>query len=175
MVWYKITTQNDILPYESASFPSQTLYQNIGETRRTGIEWEANYQPIPSINIRANYNRATNTIENGNYEGMQIPGIGKDFGQFSVSHQITEEITLNLRRFYRGELFTNNDNTVFVPKISVNHLELTWNTKGVTLSGGIQNLFIKTYSDNIRINAFGGRFYEAALPRQVYTRLSVYW
>ena len=175
IVGYNIATQNDILPYESASFPGQTLYQNIGETRRTGIEWEANYQPTPSLSIRVNYNYATNTFENGNYEGMQIPGIAKNFGQLSVSYQITEVITLNLRRFYRGELFANNDNTVSVPKISVDHLELTWNTKGVTLSGGIQNLFNKTYSDNIRINAFGGRYYEAALPRQVYTRLSVYW
>jgi len=175
IVGYSITTKNDILPYESASFPSQTLYQNIGETRRAGIEWEANYQPTPIVNIQANYNRAKNTIENGNFDGMQIPGIAKDFGQLSVSREITEKMTLNYRRIYRGELFANNDNTVSIPKINVDHLELIWNTKGVTLSGGIQNLFDKTYSDNIRINAFGGRFYETALPRQVYTRVSVRW
>jgi iron complex outermembrane receptor protein len=175
IVGYSISTENDILPYESASFPSQTLYQNIGETRRTGIELEANYQPIPSISIRANYNYATNTFENVNYDGMQLPGIARDFGQVSFSHQITDEITLSLQRFYRGELFANNDNTVTIPKINVDHLELIWKAKRVTLSGGIQNLFNKTYSDNIRINAFGGRFYETALPRQVYTRVSVYW
>ena len=175
IVGYNIATQNDILPYESASFPSQTLYQNIGETQRTGIEWEASYQPTPSLSIRANYNYATNTFENGNYEGMQIPGIPKDFGQFSVSYQITEKITLNYRRIYRGELFANNDNTVTIPKVNVDHLAVIWKNNRMTLSGGIQNLFDKTYSDNIRINAFGGRYYEAALPRQVYTRLSIHW
>jgi len=175
IVGYNIATKNDILPYESASFPSQTLYQNIGETRRTGIEWEINYKPIPRLSIRANYNRAANTFENGNHEGMQLPGIAKDFGQFSVSHEITEKITLNYRRIYRGELFANNDNTVSIPKISIDHLELVWSTKGMTLTGGIQNLFDETYSDNIRINAFGGRYYEAALPSQVYTALSCRW
>jgi len=175
IVGYRITTVNDISPYESASFPSQTLYQNIGETRRAGIEWEAKYQPTPSLSIRAIYNYATNTFENGNYEGRQIPNIAKDFGQFSVSYQITEEIALNYRRIYRGELFANNDNTVSIPKISVDHLELIWKAKRVTLSGGIQNLFNKTYSDNIRINAFGGRFYEAGLPRQAYMRLQADW
>ena len=175
IVGFSISTVNDILPYESASFPSQTLYQNIGETHRNGIEWEANYQPTQRLSIKANYNYATNTFENGNYDGMQLPGIAKDFGQFSVSYQITEKITLNYRRIYRGELFVNNNNTVSVPKISVDHLELVWKRNRVTLSGGIQNLFNKTYSDNIRINAFGGRYYEAALPRQVYTRLSVCW
>jgi len=175
IVGYNIVTKNDILPYESASFPSQTLYQNIGETHRTGIEWEASYQPTLGLSIRANYNRAMNTFENGIYDGMQLPGIAEDFGQFSVNYQITDEITLDLRRVYRGQIFANNDNTVSIPKVNIDHLELIWNRKRMTLSGGIQNLFNKTYSDNIRINAFGGRFYEAALPMQVYTRLSVSW
>ena len=175
IVGYSITTKNDILPYESASFPSQTLYQNIGETKRTGIEWEANYQPIPSISIRANYNYASNTFENGNYDGMELPGIAKYFGQLWVSHEITNKFTLSLKRFYRGELFANNDNTVSLTKINVNHLELIWNAKRMSISSGIQNLFNKTYSDNIRINAFGGRYYETALPRQAYTSLSVRW
>ena len=171
LVWYNIATQNDILPYESASFPSQTLYQNIGETRRTGVEWEVNYRPISSLSIRANYNYATNTFKNGTYSGKQLPGIAKDFGQLSVSHQITDEFSFSLKRFYRGELFANNDNNVSIPKINVDHLELVWNSNRIVLSGGIQNLFNKTYSDNVRINAFGGRFYEAALPRQVFIRV----
>ena len=122
-----------------------------------------------------NYNYATNTFENGNYEGMQIPGIAIDFGQLAMSYEITNEFSLSLKRIYRGELLADNDNTVSVPKISVDHLELIWKVKKMSISSGIQNLFDKTYSDNIRINAFGGRYYEAALSRQVYTRLSVYW
>jgi iron complex outermembrane receptor protein len=175
LVWYNIATKNDILPFESASFPSQTLYQNIGETQRTGIEWEANYQPIPSLRVRANYNRATNTFENGNFDGMQLPGIAKNFGQLSISHRIMNDLTLRLKRIYRGKIFANNDNTVSTPKINIDHLELVWNAKGVTLSGGIQNFFNKTYSDNIRINAFRGNFYEAASPRQAYMGLRADW
>jgi iron complex outermembrane receptor protein len=106
---------------------------------------------------------------------MQLPGIAKDFGQFSVSYRITEEIALNYRRIYRGELFANNDNTVTIPKVNLDHLAVIWKNNRMTISGGIQNLFNTTYSDNIRINAFGGRFYEAALPRQVYASLSVRW
>jgi iron complex outermembrane recepter protein len=175
IVGYSIGTKNDILPFESASFPSQTLYQNIGETRRAGIEWEASFQPIPRLSVRVNYNRATNTFKNGNFDGMQLPGIGRDFGQLVVSHQITDDLTLSLRRDYRGKLFANNDNTVSIPKISIDHLELVWNAKRMSLSGGIQYLFNKTYSDNIRINAFGGRFFEAALPRQACMRLKADW
>jgi len=175
IVWYHINTQDDILPYESASFPSQTLYQNIGTTKRSGIELNGQWKVASQTLLRATYSTIKARFTNSDFDGMQLPGIAKDFGQLSVSHQITDEFTLSLKRFYRGKLFANNDNTVSIPKISIDHLELIWNAKKMTLSGGIQNLFDKTYTDNIRINAFGGRHYEAALLRQVYTRVSVYW
>ena len=172
LVWYNIATQNDILPYESASFPSQTLYQNIGETRRNGVEWEVNYQPMPRLNIQANYNRANNTFENEKFKENKLPGIAKEFGSISVRRELSEKLKITLKRIYRGTLFANNDNSVELPKISITHLEMIWNTQKGLLSGGIQNLFNKTYSDNVRINAFGGRFYEAALPRQFYVNFS---
>jgi iron complex outermembrane receptor protein len=56
--------------------------------------------------------------------------------------------------------------------MSVDHLDLVWSLRKITLTGGIQNLFDKTYIDNIRINAFGGRYYETALPRQVFLGLN---
>ncbi len=171
LVWYNIATQNDILPYESASFPSQTLYQNIGETRRTGVEWEVNYQPLPRLSIQANYNRANNTFENETFKGNKLPGIAKDFGTVSIRRELSEKLAVTLKRIYRGTLFANSDNSAELPKISIAHLEMMWSTKRGILSGGIQNLFNKTYSDNVRINAFGGRFYEAALPRQVFIRV----
>jgi iron complex outermembrane receptor protein len=173
LVWYNIATENDILPYESASFPSQILYQNIGETRRTGVEWEVNFQPLPHLSIQANYNRANNTFENETFKGNKLPGIAKDFGSVSIRRELNEKLVVTLKRIYRGALFAINDNSVELPKISVTHLEMMWIIKKGVLSGGIQNLFNKTYSDNVRINAFGGRFYEAALPRQLYLALFI--
>ena len=38
---------------------------------------------------------------------------------------------------------------------------------------GVNNLFNKDYSDNIRINAFGGRFYEPAPKRNFYLGISL--
>ena len=173
LVWYHIATQNDILPYESASLPSQTLYQNIGETRRTGIEWEVTYQPLPRLRIQANYNRAKNTFENEAFNGNQLPGIAKDFGTVSIHRELSEKFVVSLKRTYRGTIFANNDNSIELPKISVTHLEMIWNTNEAILSGGIQNLFDKMYSDNVRINAFGGRFYEISSPRSFFLRLII--
>jgi iron complex outermembrane receptor protein len=73
---------------------------------------------------------------------------------------------------YRGTILGNNENSLSIPKMSVDHLDLVWSVRKVTLTGGIQNVFDKTYSDNIRINAFGGRYYETALSRQFYFNCS---
>ena len=40
---------------------------------------------------------------------------------------------------------------------------------------GANNIFNVDYSDNIRINAFGGRFYEAAPGREVYAQLNYHF
>ena len=168
MAWYTINTLNDILPYESASFSSQTLYQNIGETLRTGVEWEASYQPFSSLNIQANYNRASNTFKNGEFKNNELPGIAKDFGLLSISKRVSENLSISYKKVYRGVILSNNENSVNIPKMGIDHLDLFWSVKKITLTVGIQNLFDKTYSDNIRINAFGGRYYETALPRQVF-------
>ena len=173
MAWYTINTLNDILPYESASFSSQTLYQNIGETLRTGVEWEASYQPFSSLNIQANYNRASNTFKNGEFKNNELPGIARDFGLLSISKRVSENLSISYKKVYRGVILTNNENSVNIPKMGIDHLDLVWSAKKVTLTGGIQNLFDKTYSDNIRINAFGGRYYETALPRQFYFNCSI--
>ena len=173
MVWYAVNTLNDILPYESANFPSQTLYQNVGETLRTGVEWEASYQPFSSLNMQANYNRASNTFKNGEFKNNELPGIAKDFGLLSISKRVSENLSISYKKVYRGVILTNNENSVNIPKMGIDHLDLVWSAKKVTLTGGIQNLFDKTYSDNIRINAFGGRYYETALPRQFYFNCSI--
>ena len=170
LVWYTIATQNDILPYESASFPSQTLYQNIGKTLRTGIEWEANYQPSSSLSIQANYNSASNTFRNGEFKNNELPGIAKDFGLLSISKRLSKKMGISYKKIYRGVILVSNENSMSIPKMSVDHLDLVWSVRKVTLTGGIQNLFDKTYSDNIRINAFSGRYYETALSRQLFLR-----
>ena len=38
---------------------------------------------------------------------------------------------------------------------------------------GINNLFDETYSDNLRINAFGGRFFEPAPDRNIYAGVTL--
>ena len=49
-------------------------------------------------------------------------------------------------------------------------LKLKWGK--VDLFGGVNNLLNRKYFDNIRLNAFGSRYYEPAPTRNVFTGFS---
>ena len=70
--------------------------------------------------------------------------------------------------YYRGQLFAEDANAVSVDSAEVVHLYLSkkvsWLGLKLLPTLGIQNVLNDRYSDNVRINAFGGRYYEAA-PR----------
>jgi iron complex outermembrane receptor protein len=76
-----------------------------------------------------------------------------------------------------GAQFANNANTTRVPSYTVANLRLgtEFDSGGARLSPfvGINNLTDETYFSNIRINAFGGRFFEPAPDRNFYAGITV--
>ena len=75
-------------------------------------------------------------------------------------------------RTYRGNIFADDSNTTSIAAFWRDDLQLKLPVKQqLKLLLGTNNIFNVHYSDNIRINAFGGRFYEAAPGREVYARL----
>jgi len=84
---------------------------------------------------------------------------------------------LNLRytKTYRGSLFADNRNEYRVDHFFRDDISINVPLKIIggktSLVVGCTNLFNTLYSDNIRINAFGNRFFEAAPNREIYTSL----
>ena len=76
-----------------------------------------------------------------------------------------------------GELYANNSNTVKVDSFRRVRFQigktLNFDKLEISFSGGINNLFNEQYFDNIRLNAFGKRFYEPAPGRNVYFGLQI--
>ena len=173
IVYYQIGTQNDILPYESAFTPSQTFYQNIGETNRSGIEIEGTLIVSKKAALSFNYTQSKNRFENGGLKNLNLPGIPKDFGMICYTHQFSEKFNLRYTKKYRDLIFANNDNTVELPSVTVDDIEFNYCKGAVDIKAGIKNLFNQLYTDNVRINAFGDRFYETAIQRQVFIGLSI--
>jgi iron complex outermembrane receptor protein len=171
VVWYHINTQDDILPYESASFPSQTLYQNVGTTKRSGLELNGQWKVWPETLLSANYTLINARFTNGNIKEKYLPGIAEDFGSLQLQQNLNKNASIRFISIYRGSIYADNDNTVTIPKNIVFSLEATKGFNSIHFTAGIQNLLNAQYSDNVRINGFGARYYEAAIARQGFIRI----
>ena len=71
----------------------------------------------------------------------------------------------------------NNNNSVSIkPYHLLNsrvHKDFKTNWGSLRLFTGLNNLSNTTYYDNIRINTFGGRYYEPAPTRNIYVGLEI--
>jgi len=171
MVWYHINTQDDILPYESASFPNQTLYQNVGTTKRSGFELNGQWKVWPETLLSANYSTIKARFTSGHLIDKYLPGIAKDFGSIQLQQNIKSDASIRFSSIYRGSIYADNDNKVIIPKNIILSLEASKGFNQLKFTAGIQNLLNAQYSDNVRINGFGDRYYEAANTRQGFVRM----
>ena len=171
IVWFHINTDDDILSYESASFPSQTLYQNVGTTIRSGIEFNGQWMILPKTLISASYSTIKARFTNGNLKDNYLLGIAKDFGSLQLQQNLKRDTSIKLSSIYRGNIYADNDNTVTIPRVVIHNTEMSKGLNQLQFTVGIQNLLNKQYSDNARINAFGGRYYEAAIARQGFIKM----
>ena len=94
----------------------------------------------------------------------------------NLSFAPRESTRLDFELRYAGELFATNDNQVEIDSYVVSNLRLSqeWQKEQWTIQAfiGVNNLFDELYNSNIRINAFGGRYYEPAQEQNWYAGVS---
>ena len=181
IVYFRSITNDEILSYEDEKFPNQKFYNNAGKTERNGIEITGLYTLNRTI-ISSSYSLGDYVfkefIENNfNYKGNKIPGIPNDIFTLSIEHKTKNELFLNLNFKNIGTIYANNSNTIKVDEFNTFNFKIG---KKFKLSRSIiypyliiSNVFDKEYFDNIRINAFGGRYYEPAPKRTIFGGIKV--
>ena len=176
LVYFKSITNDEILSYEDEKFPNQKFYNNAGKTERNGIEITGFYTLNRTV-ISSSYSLGDYVFKeffenNFNYKGNKIPGIPNDIFTLSIEHKTINELFLNLNFKNIGALYANNSNTIKVDEFNTFNFKIG---KKFKLSRSIvypyliiSNVFDNEYFDNIRINAFGGRYYEPAPKRTIF-------
>ena len=176
LVYFKSITNDEILSYEDEKFPNQKFYNNAGKTERNGIEITGFYTLNRTV-ISSSYSLGDYVFKeffenNFNYKGNKIPGIPNDIFTLSIEHKTINELSLNLNFKNIGALYANNSNTIKVDEFNTFNFKIG---KEIKLSRSIiypyliiSNVFDNEYFDNIRINAFGGRYYEPAPKRTIF-------
>ncbi|BAO54448.1 TonB-dependent receptor family protein [Nonlabens marinus] len=179
---FYIQTTDDLVPFEQAQFPGRTFYRNAGSTQRYGLELSATAAITQNLAVNASYTYsdfayADYNLDGQDLEGKLLPGIPKHLASLGLTYQVENGLFLQLNTTYRGALFADDLNDAKIKDALISDLSASYplqlgNTR-FTVLGGVNNLFNSSYFDNVRINAFGGRFYEPAPGVHVYAGLRV--
>ena len=174
---YAINTQNEILPYELADFPDRDFYRNAGATTRRGIElfWE---HQRGSWEWMASYNYASLKFDNyvlgdKNLGGNKLPGVPEQQFSASLEYNFLGGWGAALQSQYSGNLYADDANQTRVEDYFLVNFRFWKSLEKISFFCGINNLLDKTYFDNIRINAYGKRYYEPAPMRNFYLGITV--
>ncbi|WP_167343142.1 TonB-dependent receptor family protein [Nonlabens sp. SY33080] len=179
-LFYTFTT-DDIVPFELQDFPDRTFFRNAGSSKRLGTEIATQYRFNPTWSAGLTYNFSYFTYQdyelpNGDFSGNNLPAIPRHLAQLMITYT-KNSFNLTMSAQYRDQMFTDDANSTVEPEVIIGQLRGSYKFQlsGVSLTpfAGINNLFDQKYNDNIRINAFGGRYFEPAPGINIYAGLRV--
>jgi len=180
---FDIDLQDELVPFEVASSPGRAFFANAGESSRTGVETAFSWTGESGFGIDLSYTWSDFSFDdfvdaNGNdFSGNDLPGLPSQFGYLGLRYQTENGLNLVWDNSYSGSLFANNDNSVEVDSFVVSSLRASYEMqRGDWLLRpfiGVNNLFDEDYNSNIRINAFGARYFEPAPDRNVYAGITI--
>ncbi len=180
---FQIDLEEELTPFEVPAFPGRTFFANAGESSRTGVETAISWSGESGFGVDASFTWSDFTFDrfvddNGNdFSGNELPGLPEQFGYLGLRYQNGGGLNVLLEATYSGELFANNANSVEVSSYVVASLRASkeWRRGEWLLRPyvGVNNLFDESYNSNIRINAFGGRYFEPAPERNIYAGIVV--
>ncbi len=187
-LYYEITVftidlKNELIPFELAAFPGRTFFVNAGSSKRDGIETALSWKSNSGLQFDVSYTWSDFNFEDfvddsGNdFSGNQLPGLPRQFGYLGLSYNTDSGFSGTFETIYSGDLYANNANSTNVSSYTVANLRLGYDFQNgkwmIRPYIGINNLFDEAYNSNIRINAFGGRYFEPAPTRNFYAGVVV--
>jgi len=168
---FHIATENDLVPFELDSlFPGRTFYRNAGSGQRNGLEVEFFKSISQHLRVAASYTYSDFTYKKyetpgGDFAGKDLPGIPKHTATASLAYR-DKKLIARLQGRFSGDVYADDANATAEAAYLVVNLNIGYKiVKGkwlVTPFFGINNLFNASYTDNLRLNAFGGRYFEPA-------------
>jgi len=168
---FLINSKDELLPFELEASPGRTFFRNVGETKRQGIEILFEQKFGEDIQVSTNWSWqnfifANYQVDGNIFDGNRLPGLPNFQGNIRLNFTLANDFNLDLQQQFWGRIYTNDANEVFQKAKSLTNLSLKYQLEINKITFfpyiGINNIFQTKYADNIRINAFGGRYYEAA-------------
>ena len=173
---YTVNTTNEIISFELEQFPDRDFFRNAGSTSRRGIELALDYDIGEQIHVRGTYGHIRAQFDefevNGSdLSGNSLPGIPQNRFTLSGDWSLDFGLNLGLQFLSTGRLYVNDQNSISTESFNLLNFYSSYEiqTSKLTIAPfiNVANLTGTQYFSNIRINAFGSRFYEPAPDRQL--------
>ncbi|MES9943267.1 MAG: TonB-dependent receptor [Candidatus Thiodiazotropha sp. 6PLUC2] len=177
---FTMDVTDELVPFEIDDI---TYYQNAAESRRNGLEAQLVFELFDYLITTLAYTYSDFEFDkfiddNGNdFSGNVIPGIPENLFSADFSYTHPNGIYSQFTALFVDEIYANNANTVTNDSYTVADLRIGY-TKffgpwELSPFIGVNNLFDEQYNGNVRINAFGGRYFEPAPDRDIYAGLTL--
>ena len=174
---YRSKIDNEITSFELESSPGKTYYRNVGETQKEGIE--VSLSTNLGNNIRADFGYTYSQFEFSNYiknnqdlNGNRLPGLPQNLLNTDI-YYINPKGYFMVMGFSRySNIYLNDSNDQEAKPYSVlnfrigNEFQIYGSRLKVHV--GVNNVLNEDYYSNLRVNAWGGRFYEPAPLANLY-------
>ncbi|MCG3201418.1 MAG: Vitamin B12 transporter BtuB [Gammaproteobacteria bacterium] len=186
---FTIDVSDEIVQFEIPGAPQgRSFFTNAADSTRDGLEAAVAWEVFPGLTLQGAYTysdfefdqfRSTQACgtPDGNCDGMQVPGVPRHQFHGQVSYYHPSGFYALFDMLHVGELYADNANTATNDAYHVANLRVGRDfQRGAWLFSpflGINNFFNEEYNANVRLNAFGGRYFEPAPPHNVYGGITV--
>jgi iron complex outermembrane receptor protein len=164
-------------------------YVNAGSTKQKGIETYASYQFVDAPKYFINSAKVFTSYAlhdfhygsfkqvNNDFSKNELPGAAPNTVVAGLDMSSKAGLYINITYNYTGKIALNDANTAYASSYNLLGARLGYKTDfnkkiDAEIFGGADNLFDTKYSLGNDINAFGGRYYNAAAGRNYYVGIS---
>ncbi|MDO8366518.1 MAG: TonB-dependent receptor [Saprospiraceae bacterium] len=162
------------------------FFVNAGGTKQTGVEslitaWltaPRNTGAIRAMQITGSYTYSHFLFSNyrdatTNYSGNSLTGVPQTVMVWGIRLQFPQQVSLFIESNFTSKLPLNDGNMIYAKNYHLLQAKISWSRLlvkkvGIEIYVGLDNMLNEKYSLGNDINAFGGRYFNAAAPLNYY-------
>ncbi|SDO22855.1 iron complex outermembrane recepter protein [Halomonas shengliensis] len=182
LVAFSVDVDDELIAYEATD--GRTYYENAGKTSRDGIELGVDWSfslawRLTSALTLADYRFDRFDDGSNDFSDNRLPGQPRQVWHNALTWYGNGDRFASLEAQYTGDYYADNANEVTIDDHWLFNLKagdgwrLGDGATHLSANLGIRNLLDEAYYENVRINAFGGRYYEPAAGRTFYAGLEL--
>jgi iron complex outermembrane receptor protein len=179
---YDMRIDDELIPFEVASAPGRQFYRNAGTARHRGVDADVTAELAPEVRVQWSYSftdarYVTYAVTSGttttSYATNRVPGVAPNLASLALQLGDPTSRFVSVEERYRSDIPVDDANNAHAPASIVTNIRGTIGMYGVSVFGGIDNLFGEVYDTSVSINAFGGRFFDPAAGRTFYAGIDL--